>query len=337
MERPFPFRLYRIAAFAGCLTSAASCRNLVDALAHDDRPIPNDVVQVPVLREALVPALLASIDENGLLRFPTPNVPREEMPLDTAIAQAGKYLFYALNISIFRGGVEGQRGALIDLPKLVPCNRPQLARSVYEPPPDTLVAAIRLQLGSFWMIPFCGDRRTPEVIVSVATLSNNARYSNNRPVGDTLNQHLAFRVSGIRWEWTAEHMVTAEEAVNEAYAVTNVRVARVPELVTASQINGRQAGFVMCPVWRLVLERPVRMGGFYSQRLLDLSEVYVADSDCPGVLGRTLLLTPWREQPTSREFAVMVSDPTAPNGVRRIVHVANYRAPVSFESVIMVR
>jgi hypothetical protein len=339
MERrfPFPFRWYRIATFAGCITSTASCSSLVDSLAYDERPIPADVVQVPVQREAVVPALLPSIDENGLLRFPTPTVPRDEMPLDTAVAQAGEFLFYALNIVLYRSGAESERGAFIDLPTLAPCNRPQLTRSVFETPPDTLIPAIRLQLGGRWTIPFCGTRRTPEVIVSVATLSNGARFQNSRPVGDTLNQLLAFRVNGIRWEWTAEHMVTAEEAVNEAYAVTGVRVARVPELVAASQINGRPAGYVVCPVWRLTLERPVRMGGFYSQRLLDLSEVYVADSDCPGVIGRTILLTPWREQPTSREFAVVVRDPTSPDGFRRHVYVATYKAPVAFESVIMVR
>jgi len=337
MERRFPFRWYRIATLAGCITSAASCSNLVDSLAHDDRPIPVDVEQVPVQREAVVPALLASIDDNGLLRFPTPNVARDEMPLDTAVSQAGEYLFFALNILTYRSIAEGERGAFIDLPTLVPCNRPQLARSVFEAPPDSVIPAIRLQLGGRWTIPFCGDRRTPEVIVSVATLSNNARFRNSRSVGDTLNHHVAFRVNGVRWEWSAEHMVTAEEAVNETYAVTGVRVARVPELVAASQINGRPAGFVVCPVWRLALERPVRMGGFYSQRLLDLSEVYVADSDCPGVVGRTILLTPWREQPTSREFAVLVPDPTSTNSFRRVVYVATYRAPVSFESVIMVR
>ena len=339
MERrfPIPFRWFRIATFAGCITSSAGCGNLVDALAYDDRPVPVDVEQVPVQREAVVPALLASIDDDGLLRFPTPNVARDEMPLDTAVAQAGEFLFYALNIVTYRSIAESERGAFIDLPTLVQCNRPQLARSVFETPPDSVIPAIRLQLGGRWMIPFCGERGTPEVIVSVATLSNTARFRNSRSIGDTVNQHVAFRVNGIRWEWTAEHMVTAEEAVNEAYAVTGVRVARVPELVAASQINGRSAGYVVCPVWRLPLERPVRMGGFYSQRLLDLSEVYVADSDCPGVIGRTILLTPWREQPTSREFTVVVRDPASPDGFRRHVYVATYKAPVAFESVIMVR
>lgn len=314
----------------------AGCGSLVDSLAHDERPIPNEVDQVPVQRDAVVAALHAQIDERtGLFRFPTPNVGPDEMPLDTASAQAAEYLFYALNIFVIRGGVEGQRGAFIDLPTLVKCSRPTLARSVYERPPDSLPAAIRLQLGSYWMIPFCGTRRTPEVVVSGVTLGNKARYLNNKSVGDTTAQSVAFRIAGIPWEWKVEHVVTAEEGVNEAYAVTGLRAAELPEPVFANQVNGRPSGTVRCPLWRIKLERPVRMAAVFSLRRLDLSEVYVGTADCGGVLGGAILLTPLAEQPVSREVVAFLRDNTQASGGHRVVYEARYRAPVNFESVII--
>ncbi len=314
----------------------ASCS--LSSLAHDDRPLPNDVDQVPVLREAVVPTLLPLITAAGLFAFPVPNVAVDEMPLDTALVQAREYLFYALNIGVIRGTAEGQRGAFIDLGKLVACNRPQLLPSAYERPADSVPRPIRLQVGASWSIPFCGTRQTPEVIVTVATLGNKVRYENGRPVADSANGHFAFQVRGIRWEWRAEHAVTAEEAVNEVYAVTGVRAARLPELANAAQINGR---FVTasgpCPVWRVGLERPVRVAAAFSLRRLDVAEVFVADSDCPGVLGRTVVLTPWAEQPATREFRVSVRDSLSTTGFRNEVYLARLRAPVTFESAIIER
>ena len=224
-------RCSRVAPLAVAIAVAASCN--WSSLAHDDRPIPTEVDQVPVLREAIVPTLLPLINAAEAFRVSDANVASDELSLDTALVQAAEWLFYGLNNFTIRGTVEGQRGAFIDLPTLVACNRPQLARSVYERPPDSLPSALRLQLVSYWMIPFCGTRRTPELVVSVATLGNNVRYKNSRPVGDTVSQNLAFRVAGIPWEWRTEHLVTAEEAVNELYAVTGVRAARLPELAIA--------------------------------------------------------------------------------------------------------
>ncbi|HJU74330.1 MAG TPA: hypothetical protein VJ717_11340 [Gemmatimonadaceae bacterium] len=329
---------HRLLICALACVSLASCGSLVDSLAHDERPVPNEVDDARVQRDALVPALHASIDSaTGLFRFPVPNVAADEMPLDTASAQAAEYLFYVLNISVIRGAVEGQRGAFIDLPTLVRCSRPHLMRSVYERPPDSLPAAIRFQLGSYWTIPFCGNRRTPEVVVSIVTLGNNARYKNSQSVGDTTGQTLAFRIAGVPWEWNVEHVVTAEEAVNETFAVTGVRAAQLPEAVIALQVNGRQAGSVWCPLWRVALERPVRMAAVFSLRRLDLREVYVGDSSCPGVIGRVILATPLAEQPESREVAVVIRDASDPTGFRRVVHAARYKSPVNFESVIIER
>ncbi len=321
-----------LAALILC-AAVASCNRIVDSLASD-LPSPNEVTQVPVQRDAVVPALLPLIDANSLFRFPAPNVGAGEMTLDTALVQAAEYLFFGLNRSVLRGTVEGQRGAFIDFPTLGFCRRPLLVRSVYEKPPDSLPNQLRMLLGDSWRIPFCGSRRTPELVVSVATLGNNARYKNNASVGDTVAQERAFRPFGIPWEWEVEHMVTPEEAVNEVYAATGARAAQLPELVTATQMNGRPPSRPdWCPVWRVVLERSIRAATAYSNRLLSLTELYVRDSQCPGVLGRTMLFTPWAEQPTSVEFAVMLNDSTSQDGFRRIVHVAKYRAPVVFESV----
>ena len=326
-------RLWLNLATLSLCVAIPSCNNIVDSLSSD-LPAPNEVTQVPVQREAVVPALLPLIDANALFRFPTPNVGAGAMTLDSALVQAAEYLFYGLNIFVLRGTVEGQRGAFIDFPTLTPCRRPLLARSPYERPADSLPNPLRMQLGSSWRIPFCGSRRSPEVVVAVATLGNYARYKNGMSVGDTVRQDLAFRPFGIPWEWEVEHMVTPEAAVNEVYSVTGARAAQVPELVTAIQINGRQPSSPnWCPVWRIALERSVRVATAYSSRRLELSEVYVRDSQCPGLLGRTMLFTPWAAQPTSREFTLILRDSTAVNGFRRIVHVANYLAPVVFESV----
>lgn len=326
----------RLGTFIVVGAVASSCD--LSSLAHDERPIPNEVDHAPVQREAVAPALLPLIDSVGLFRFPVPNVAAREMPLDTALAQAREFLFYALNITVIRATAESQRGAFIDLGTLVKCSRPQLSRAPYERPPDSLTHSLQLQLGSRWFIPFCSARQTPEVIVSVATLGNSVRYQDGRSVGASENQNLAFQVRGIRWEWTVEHIVTAEEAVNEVYAVTGVRTARLPEVAHADKINGRpadQGG--ACPVWRVGLEQPVRFATVFSQRRLTVAEVFVTDSECPGVTGRTILLAPWAEQPATREIKATVRDSLSPTGYRTEVHLARLLTPVEFESVVIER
>src|SRR5688572_32398573 len=79
---------------------AWSCN--LSSLAHDERPVPNEVDQTPVQRDAIVPALLPLVDAAGLLRFPAPNVSSGEMSLDTAVVQAAEYLFYGLNVFFIR-------------------------------------------------------------------------------------------------------------------------------------------------------------------------------------------------------------------------------------------
>src|SRR5574341_638471 len=180
-RRPPSLRLL-LAAIISC-GAAAACNRIADSLATD-LPNPDAVTQVRVQREAVVPALLPLIDENDLFRFPTSNVGAGEMTLDTAAVQAAEWLFFGLNIVNLRGQVEGQRGAFIDFPTLVQCGRLQLARSVYERPSDSLPNQLKMQLGGYWRIPFCGSRRTPELVISVATLGNGARYRNGRSIGD---------------------------------------------------------------------------------------------------------------------------------------------------------
>lgn len=181
-------------------------------------------------------ALLPLLDAAALFRFPTPNVGADELPLDTATIQATEWLFFGLSIASLRGQVEGQRGAFIDFPTLVPCGRIQLRA------------------------PSMNDRRIPCTVA---------------------------------------------------------------------------AGYIWCPVWLVRLERPVRMAGRYNQRLQDLTDLYAGDANCPAPLGRTTLLTPWWEQPATREFAAVVKDSTGIS--RRVSHLARYRSPVVFESLIKPR
>jgi hypothetical protein len=299
----------------------------ISSLVEDERPIPQEVDQVPVLPDAIVPALLPFVDGSGLFRYPLPNVPAGEVPYDTALVQAREFLFYALNITTFRALAESQRGAFIDLGKLVACNRSRLARSAYDPPPDSVPALLQTTLGDYWQIPFCGDRLTPEVIVSVAARNNQFRYRNGQPVGvrDTLGG--AYRVHGLPWEWRTEHVVTAEEAVNTVYGATGIRAERVPELVPVEKINGRTtSGYPACPVWRIALATPVRLATVYSQRRLEQRELYVTDSGCAGPVGWPVLLTTWHEQPPTREFRVWTGD-------RFQVYLARYRSAVELESI----
>jgi hypothetical protein len=335
MNQPIRETWSRVAPLAVSIAVASSCN--LSSLAYDNRPIPNDVEQVPVLREAVVPTLLPLITAAGLFQFPAPNVAIGEMPFDTAVVQAGEFLDYAQNIMSLRGAAEDDHGALIEMGKLDPCRRAHLGPSQYEPAPDSVTPSIQTQLGRRWLIPFCGERRTPEVVVSVATRGNLVRYSGGSRIG-TADDALAFRVRGIWWEWKAEHLVTAEEAVNEVFAVTGARAARLPELASSEQINGRPvSSYPACVVWRVTLERPVRMAAWFTLRRLDLTEVFVASSDCPSVVGSAVVLTPMPDQPTTREIRVSVRDTLSTTGFRNAVYLARLRAPVTFESVVIER
>lgn len=340
MGRTGPLASFARAIAATTFALAASaCSDIVDSLAHeDDRPVPNEVELVPVLPVALIPSLLVHVDGAGLLRFPLPNMAADELPLDTAIAQAREFQFYALNVFLRRNSAENERGAFIDLGKLAACGRPHLARSVFERPPASLSRGLQVQLGGRWYIPFCGEYDGPETVTTVATLGNQVRYRNARAISDSAFQHLAFQVHGVRWEWKTEQMVTPEEAVNEAYAATGLRATRLPELTTAELIDGRRANNSgICPVWRISLERQLLFVTMITGRVRLAADVYVTDSDCPGVIGRPVLLVPLLEQPVTREVRVTLRDSTSTTGFRTESYVARYTAPVSFESAAAAR
>lgn len=324
---------WRIGALTVAVAVMSNCN--LSSLAHDERPIPNEVKQVAVQREAVVAALLAQIDANGLFRYPAPNVTMGEMPFDTARAEAVAFLDYAQNTN-WRNLAEHERGAFIEMGKLLPCGNAHLVRSKFEPPADSATRVLQIRLGDRWSIPFCGTRQTPEVVVTIATRSNDTRYRRSGVLGHGADEAMAYEVRGIPTGWGAEYVLTPEGAVNEAYAFTGVRTARLPEIVRANQtgqerINGQYVGpNLYCAMWRVTLERPVRMAAFYSLRRLDLSEVYVADSDCPSVFGRIVVVTPSPEQPATREFRAWTGD-------RSQVYIARFRSPVEFESVVIER
>ncbi len=329
----------RVASAIGLTLVTAGCRNVVDAVApRDNRPVPNEVTLVPLLPAAIVPSLLVHVDSAGLFRFPVPSVAADEVPLDTALVQAHEFQFYALNVFLRRNAAENERGAFIDLGKLAACGRPQLARSVFERRPASISRARQIQLGGRWYIPFCGEYDGPETVTSVATLGNHVRYQSGRAISDSAFQHLAFQVHGVRWEWKTEHMVTPEEAVNEAYIATGARVTRLPELATAGVINGRPANTGgTCPVWRVSLERAVQFVTELTGRVRVVTDVYVTDSDCPGVIGRPVLLVPLLEQPSTLEVRVSLRDSTSTAGFRTESFVGRYTAPVRFESAAVAR
>lgn len=316
----------------------ASCKSLVDSLGRDDRPVPNEVNQVPVQRAAVVPALLAQIDTNGLFRYLPPNVTAGDMPYDTALAQAREFLLYA-QTSLWRGTAENGRGAFIDMGKLGPCGYGQLVPSVYEPAPATFGRVTQIRMGDFWSIPFCGERKEPEAVVEIAARRNDTRYYNRERSGPPADEAQAFSVIGVPWQWRAQYMVTPEYAVNIIFESTGVRVARLADLHRAKYcgdlLDGRRIFGPGCSLWRVTLERGLRVFTRYSQRRLELSELYVGNNDCPGPRGSAVLLTAWPNQPQAQEFVDFVSDSAAPNGFRREVRIVRFLAPVEFETVIM--
>jgi hypothetical protein len=260
------------------------------------------------------------------------------MPLDTALVQAHEFQFYRLNIFFWRNSAESARGAFIDLGKLYACGRGHLERSVFERPPATISRGLQLQLGSRWYVPFCGEYDGPETLVTVAVLGNQVRFVNARAISDSLFQDIAFQVQGVRWDWKTEHMLTAEEAINAIFEQTGVRARSLPALARIDLVNERPPrARGVCPVWRVALERAVQLLTDLTGRVRVVSELYVTDSECPGVLGRPMLLVPTYEQPQTTEVRVSLPDSTSTTGRRTESHVARYIAPVWFESAAIAR
>lgn len=337
MGRVVPLSFGRFVIRAFCFL-VAGCKNAVESLAFDDRPVPNDVELVPVVREALVPSLLVHVDSGGFIRFPAPTLATDEMPLDTALVQAHEFQFYRLNVFVWRNIAENERAAFIDLGKVRACGRGHLERSVFERPPTTISRGLQLQLGSRWYIPFCGEYDGPETLVSVAVLANHVRFVNGRAVSDSLFQDIAFQVHGVRWEWKTEHMLTAEEAVNATFDQTRVRASSLPALARADIINEKVPNrWGVCPVWRVALERPVKLLTDLTGRVRVVSDLYVTDSECPGVLGRPMLLVPTYDQPEATAVRVSLPDSTSSTGRRTESYNARYIAPVWFESAAIAR
>jgi hypothetical protein len=278
---------------------------------------------------------LAALDTEGRFRFPLGTAVLGELPVDTARNQGLLFARWRLNSSFGRGMVEGQREAFVDAGRLAECGRGYLRRSPYGPPPDSVPASIRQTLGDFWVVPFCDRPGVPALLVGVAALANSVRFtSGGIALPDTTSGN-AYFTRGVPWYWEDEMFVSPEVAVAYVHQITGLRVSRPPELVHGLRVLDdfllRDVSIV-CPRWRLQLERPIRVRGFMTLRELNATELYVLDDSCTELSGGLVLAVPLPDQPATE---VLRYRPT-PNAALREVPIPLV-GPTRLESVSPLR
>jgi len=222
------------------------------------------------VRPHVTGAAAASLDSEGLFVFPTPVSPsaleimtpsRARELADAHVRTAGAF---------FKEDWEEGRGARIDLASLRAAPRVLYVPTPYGLMPEGYHRSYTRELGPHYLVRMMSGR---EFILYIAVaayateIGIDAAGNTQRP---PFGRGGEFGVHPIAPDTTHYRMFTPEQAAILAGRLTGVRVSEVPVLV-----QQRKPYSPTISLWKVTLERPVRVRAPQSARSLDVSEVYI--------------------------------------------------------------
>ena len=243
----------------------------------DDRVI--EPTPVSSIKQAVVGVAADRLDPDGHFMLDGPlDLPYPQITADRAIALADA--FRSGPLASFVPLLERDRGSGIKASALKNCGRTYYAEPAIGAIPSSVHPAIRRAHGPHWILNYCGESGLPEVALAVSAYATDLKIENGMLVYPLLYGGEYFHPIGIPKNRRESLPGSPEAAAAEAAAVSGVRVASVPRLVTLPR---------MAPAlsfWQFELEHSATLRGRTSKRDTSTAKIYFTDDSRWGHRGR---------------------------------------------------
>jgi hypothetical protein len=275
---------------------------------------PAYVYEGTVTADMVTGAALAALRPDGKLAFELPATSEGQLALQEAKSEALQFARYVTNNIFLRSGVEYGRGGYWTDPHLLSvCGDASYVHSLFgEITHDSLgepgISYLRRYNGQ-WMIPFCGDKSEPQMVVQAAINGNDVRFANGELIQPAAFLSTAWNVRGVPLNWPDPLPISGERAVRFAFESFGVRVSEVPQLFMRGDVlpDGRFAFFRdgamflgACYRWRIVLEGDVHIRGMTSFNITTTNVLWVGTGTC-----NAFDVVPYVHVPSSTQPAVI--------------------------------
>jgi hypothetical protein len=271
-----------------CIHVALAGLFLITAAGCDGPGItgPSDTVDV---RPYVTGAAAANLGPDLLFTFPVPTAP-STLPIISAerardLARAN-VLSYGPALS---SSWQEQHGRAFDFSLLQADSRAFYASSPYELFPEGFHPAVRRTFGPYYLVRMSSGTSYP-LMVAVSAYNTHVTITPEGKLHTPGESGMEFLEHGIPADSTSNEyysLLSPEAAVVRVALKTGVRISEIPEHVLTEARMSAYGG-----LWKLTLERPVRVRVVASGRTAEVSQIYVGREK-----GRQLLI-PAAQQPT---------------------------------------
>jgi hypothetical protein len=182
---------------------------------------------LPALHSAVVGNAAASLDSTG--HFVLDGSSRTAFEIDEAKARELAEGWVTTFAHFFRGFLERQRRAPINVESLKPCGRTYYAQSPFVIRTDAAPLPILRPYAAWWIVTLCAAGGEPQVSLAISSLTQQARVEGGQLYLPPPNGN-EFVSLGIP-PGLGELVIAPEDAVRELAAVSGRRTAATPRLV----------------------------------------------------------------------------------------------------------
>jgi hypothetical protein len=267
----------------------------------------------------------ASLNGKGLFVFPPPASPSALQIMTPERARELAEAYVRTDGAFYKEDWEKWRGARIDLASLRADPRVLYVQSPFGLVPEGYHRSYTRELGPHYLVRMMSGREWVLYIAISAyaiEIEIDAAGKIQRP---PIGRGGEFGVQPISSDTTYAQIFTPEQATILAGHLSRVRVSEVPVLVQQQMPYSPTIS-----LWKVKLERPVRVHAAQSARTLDVSEVYI------GPQKALRLQIPLPNQPTSDTILAFRAGPDGgligSNPDRLLIPILG-GAPTQFEAV----
>jgi hypothetical protein len=208
------------------------------------------------LEALLTPEAAASLDDSGHLQLAVSQGPGEISGERAALLALAYIREFGVSI---RSTLERERGESIAFAKLEVCGSALYAAGPFMPLASEAPMTYQRAFGSKWLVGLCGEKGDIQVSVAVSARANDVTISDGRlDFGRSDgNEFFSF---GVPPGWESPVGLSPERAVQRIARKTGRRVSEVPVLIGVDP----KVAYPQGAVWRVRLERPIRLRGVKS-------------------------------------------------------------------------
>lgn len=240
------------------------------------------------VRPYVTGAAAARLDAQGLFVFPTQVSPSAFQILTPERARGLAEAHVRTDGAYYEEDWEKERGAGIELAALRADPRVLYVPTPFGLMPEGYHRSYTRELGPYYLVRMVSGRELVLYVAVAAYATEVVIDATGKTQRPALGRGGEFVVHPITRDTAHYRMFTPEQAVIVAGRVTGVRVSEIPVLVQQQKPYSPTIS-----LWKLTLERPVRVRAPQSARSLDVNEIYI------DALRSSRLQIPVLNQPTS--------------------------------------